>query len=57
MLQIPDWLEKLGLGQYAQHFAENDIDLEILLDRTRISKRSVSPRSDIAANCCARLPN
>ena len=26
MQQIADWLEKLGLGQYAQRFAENDID-------------------------------
>src|SRR5262245_63127446 len=30
MQQIADWLEKLGLGQYAQRFAENDIDFEIL---------------------------
>jgi hypothetical protein len=22
--QITDWLDKLGLGQYAQRFAEND---------------------------------
>jgi hypothetical protein len=28
MQQIADWLEKLGVGQYAQRFAENDIDLE-----------------------------
>jgi len=34
MLRIPDWLERLGLGQYTQHFAENDIDLEILRDLT-----------------------
>ena len=27
---IDQWLESLGLGQYAQAFAENDIDLEIL---------------------------
>ena len=26
MQQVADWLEKLGLGQYAQRFAENDID-------------------------------
>ena len=26
MQQIADWLEKLGLGQYAQRFAENDIN-------------------------------
>ena len=25
MQQIADWLEKLGLGRYAQRFAENDI--------------------------------
>jgi hypothetical protein len=25
MQQIADWLEKLGLGQYAQRFAENDM--------------------------------
>src|SRR5215469_9465813 len=34
MQQIVDWLEKLGLGQYAQRFAENDIDFEILSDLT-----------------------
>ena len=27
---ITDWLEKLGLGQYAQRFAENDIDFALL---------------------------
>ena len=27
MQQIADWLEKLNLGQYAQRFAENDIDV------------------------------
>jgi hypothetical protein len=27
-----DWLEKLGLGQYAQLFAENDISFLILPD-------------------------
>src|SRR5262245_60552945 len=30
MQQIADWLEKLGLGQYAQRFAENDISFGIL---------------------------
>src|SRR6516225_11541952 len=34
MQQIAEWLEKLGLGQYAQRFAENDIDFEILSDLT-----------------------
>jgi class 3 adenylate cyclase len=30
MQQIADWLQKLGLGQYAQTFAENDIDFSVL---------------------------
>jgi class 3 adenylate cyclase/predicted ATPase len=34
MQQIADWLEKLGLGQYAQRFAENDIDFDILSELT-----------------------
>jgi class 3 adenylate cyclase len=32
MQQIADWLGKLGLGQYAQGFAENDINFTILSD-------------------------
>jgi hypothetical protein len=34
MQQIADWLGKLGLGQYAQRFAENDITFVILPDLT-----------------------
>ena len=34
MQQIADWLQKLGLGQYAERFAENDIDFAILPDLT-----------------------
>jgi class 3 adenylate cyclase/tetratricopeptide (TPR) repeat protein len=34
MQQIADWLERLGLGQYAQRFTENDIDFEVLSDLT-----------------------
>ena len=34
MQQIADWLEKLGLSEYAQRFAENDIDFTILPDLT-----------------------
>jgi SAM domain (Sterile alpha motif) len=30
MQQIADWLGKLGLSEYAQRFAENDIDFTIL---------------------------
>jgi hypothetical protein len=34
MEEIADWLETLGLGQYAQRFAENDINFSILSDLT-----------------------
>src|SRR5262249_41297972 len=34
MQQVADWLEKLGLGQYAQRFAENDISFYVLPDLT-----------------------
>jgi class 3 adenylate cyclase len=28
--EISDWLEKLGMSEYAQRFAENDIDIAVL---------------------------
>src|SRR4029077_741161 len=34
MQQVSDWLEKLGMSQYAQRFAENDISFAILPDLT-----------------------
>ena len=34
MQQIAEWLDKLGLGQYAQRFAENDISFSVLPDLT-----------------------
>ena len=30
MQQIAEWLEKLGMSEYAQRFAENDIDVPVL---------------------------
>ena len=32
--EISDWLEKLGMSEYAQRFAENDIDIEVLGELT-----------------------
>ena len=34
MQQIADWLEKLGMSEYAERFAENDIDISVLRDLT-----------------------
>ena len=31
---VTDWLEKLGLSEYAQRFADNAIDLSVLPDLT-----------------------
>ena len=34
MQEIADWLEKLGMSEYAQRFAESDIDIEVLGELT-----------------------
>jgi class 3 adenylate cyclase len=34
MQQIAGWLKKLGMSEYAQRFAENDIDVEVLSELT-----------------------
>ena len=34
MQQIADWLEKLGMSEYAERFSENRIDLSVLPDLT-----------------------
>ena len=55
MQQIADWLQKLGLGQYAQRFAENDINFAILPDLTDQDLKEIGvPRSVIGVSCCAR---
>ena len=40
--EISDWLEKLGLPEYADRFAENEIDVRV-------------PRTRLMARCCATL--
>jgi SAM domain (Sterile alpha motif) len=34
MQQIADWLKKLDMSEYAERFAENDIDMAVLPDLT-----------------------
>src|SRR6478672_1864788 len=34
MQQIADWLKKLGMSEYVQRFAENDIDIDVLGELT-----------------------
>ena len=34
MQDLAHWLEALGMSEYAQRFAENDIDVEVLSELT-----------------------
>ena len=34
MQQIADWLEKLGMSEYAQRFVESEVDTSVLRDLT-----------------------
>src|SRR5580692_3516645 len=45
MQQIAEWLERLGLGQYAQRFAENDINFSILSDLTNQDLKEIGVSS------------
>ena len=49
MQQIADWLEKLNLGQYAQQFAGNDIDVSVLRHLTDADLEKIVFRLDIGA--------
>ncbi len=45
MQQVADWLEKLGLGQYAQRFTENDIDFALLIKLTDVDLKELGVTS------------
>jgi SAM domain (Sterile alpha motif) len=48
MQQIADWLERLGMSEYAQRFAENDIDIEVLGHLTDVDFDRLACLSGIA---------
>ena len=54
MQQIGDWLEKLGMSEYAERFAENRIDFSVLPDLTDQDLKDLGRSSGIGAKCCAR---
>jgi hypothetical protein len=63
MEQVADWLEKLGLGQYAQRFAENDIDFALVVN-ARNSRAHTIPTISLvpmtvpsAASRCQFVPD
>ena len=61
MQQISDWLEKLGLSEYAQRFAEHDIDVSVLPHLTDQDLKelgvSLGHRRKILAAIAAGLPS
>jgi hypothetical protein len=50
--EIAEWLEKLGMSEYAQRFAENRIDLSVLPDLTDQDLKKLGVV--VGAKCCAR---
>jgi len=55
MQRIEDWLEKLGMSEYARRFSENDIDASVLrlltdqdLKVRRSLRISVAPTLDLS---------
>ena len=45
MSDIRQWLEELGLGQYADGFEENDVDSTVLLKLTADDLRDIGIKS------------
>ena len=60
MQAIADWLENLGMSEYAQRFADNGIDVSVLPHLTScwriILRRRASPRrrsnGGVTRECC-----
>jgi SAM domain (Sterile alpha motif) len=55
MQHIGDWLEKLGMSEYAQRFAESDIDTSVLRHLTDQDLKELGSRSVIDERCWRRL--
>jgi len=53
MQQIADWLEKLGMSEYAERFEANRIDVSVLPDLTDRTLRSSGFCLEIVERCCA----
>ena len=58
MQQIADWLEKLGMSEYAQRFAENEIDVSVLRHLTDQDLKEIGVVARASAKDAARrLPS
>jgi hypothetical protein len=57
MQPIGAWLEKLGMSEYADRFAEHRIDFSVLRDLTDQDLKELASFLATAGSCCAPLPN
>ena len=57
MQQIADWLEKLGMSEYADRFAENRIDFSVLPDLTDQDLEKLGVLLGDRRKSCGLLPN
>ena len=55
MPEVGDWLKTLGMSEYAERFAESDIDTSVLCELTVRTSKSLVSRSGIGGRCCVRL--
>jgi hypothetical protein len=56
MTSTAEWLESIGLGEYAQRFAENAIDFSILRDLTDQDLKESRPAPKIVNEQGAARP-
>jgi len=54
LLQIAEWLETLGMSEYAQRFTENRIDVSVLPDLTDQDLKDLGVVLEIAAKFCGQ---
>ena len=56
MQEIADWLDKLGMSEYAQRFADNRIDLAVLRDLSDQDLEKIGVVIRDLARSCLRSP-
>jgi hypothetical protein len=54
MTDLEQWLSAQGLEQYSKHFADNDIDFEVLGDLTVTDLEKLGMSLAIVGSSCAR---
>ena len=50
-MDIREWLQSLGLGQYEEGFRDNKIDFDVLADLTTATSKSWASRWATADGC------